>query len=75
MVKGYAFRAPKAPDVDGKPAWYGRVRRKNWAPGYWVTVSSGYGPIVYTSPEYAIAAARLWASENERGGPDRRTSI
>lgn len=63
---GYSFRAASAPfTADGQPAWHALVRRKGWQRSYWVTVKSDYGPIIYTTREYALAAARWWAERNE----------
>lgn len=51
------IKSKPAPDVDGKPAWYGLYFRDD----LWRRVCNRAGePIVYTTPEYAEKAA-VWA--------------
>lgn len=61
---GYSYKVEPS-QCCGKPSWHAKVRRKGWQRGYWVTVSSGYGAIEYTSPTFAVEAAHWWARRNE----------
>jgi hypothetical protein len=63
-IQGYSVRAVSAINYP-KPAWHGRWRRKGWAKGYWKTVRSLYGDILYTTPEHARRGAWLRVHENE----------
>jgi len=56
------YRASEALPVDGKPSWYGQYRRDA---GLWRTAASLYGMIRYTTPEAALAGARVYAVERE----------
>lgn len=47
-------QARRAKRVQGKPAWYGQYRLNS---GGWRSLSTGYGRIVYASPEAARTAA------------------
>jgi hypothetical protein len=48
-------------------SWHGSYRRKDWPGGKWATASSKYGPIEYTSREYALHGARVCAEvEDEK---------
>lgn len=59
-MKGYTFRAlPTSPvrySDELRPAWLAQLRREGQR--HWTTIRNSYGPIVYTTPEYATEAAR-----------------
>lgn len=43
--------------VQGKPSWSGRYQLQ--ANGMWFVARSGYGAIIYATPEAALAGARV----------------
>lgn len=66
-MAGNEYRASKALPVNGKPSWYGQYRTAPNAP--WRTAASDYGMIRYTSPEYALAGAKIYATTREAMEP------
>ena len=72
LTSGDTVRTVPAPPVscgrEGyKPAWWAKLRRKNWLRGYWVYVESNYGRCSYVTKAAALEAARWWAKMNEAG--------